>query len=173
MTTHPSPCDPWREPISLLAAGCLPPEEQAAVRGHINGCRACTVRFADLSAVCGSLDRSRPATTPAAAILRRWDAMAADGLPRPPARSTRSLAPALAAAIAASLLLAAWWLADHQPTPPAAESPSRIHLAIHDLAHAETDAAFDELLRRHYGTAPFGASGSTSRSRDLMKEFLQ
>ena len=173
MTTHPSPCDSWREPISLLAAGCLPPEEQAAVRGHINGCRACTVRFADLSAVCGSLGRSRPATTPAAGILRRWDAMAADGLPRPPARSTRSLAPALAASIAASLLVGAWWMTDRQATPPPAERRPLIRHAIHELARAETDADFDEALRRRYGSATFGASTSQSRPRDLMKEFLQ
>jgi anti-sigma factor RsiW len=173
MNAQPSSCDALHEPISLLAAGCLPPEEQAAVRGHLDGCQACAARFAELTAMCGSLARSRPATAPAEVILRRWDALAADGLPRPPARSTRSLAPALAAAIAASLLLAAWWMADHRATPPLAKSPSRIHLAIHELAHADTDAEFDEALRRHYGSATFGATGSTSRPRDLMKEFLQ
>jgi hypothetical protein len=128
MNARPSPCHALHEPISLLAAGCLPPEEQAAV---------------------------------------------ADGLPRPPARSTRPLALPFAAAIAAALLVAAWWMADQQATPPPAESPSRIHLAIHELAHADTDAEFDEALRRHYGSAMFGASGPTSRARDLMKEFLE
>ena len=39
MTTQPSPCDALHEPLSLLAAGCLPPEEQAVVRGHLDGCR--------------------------------------------------------------------------------------------------------------------------------------
>jgi anti-sigma factor RsiW len=173
MNARPSPCHALHEPISLLAAGCLPPEEQAAVRSHLDGCRACAARFAALAAMCDSLDRSRPATASAAAILRRWDALAADGLPRPPARSTRPLALPFAAAIAAALLVAAWWMADQQATPPPAESPSRIHLAIHELAHADTDAEFDEALRRHYGSAMFGASGPTSRARDLMKEFLE
>jgi len=91
----------------------------------------------------------------------------------PLAQSTRSLAPALAAAITASLLIGVWWMTDRQTTPPPAESPSRIQLAIHELAHADTDAEFDEALRRHYGSAMLSASGSRSRSRDLMKECVQ
>lgn len=97
MNAQPSSCDALHEPISLLAAGCLPPEEAAAVRGHLAGCPNCAARFAELSAVCGSLERSR--------------------------------APAY--------------------------------------------ADFDAALRRHHGTATFGASTSQSRPRDLMKEFLQ
>jgi hypothetical protein len=173
MNARPSSCETLHEPISLLAAGCLPPEEQAAVRGHLDVCPACAARFAELAAMCGSLARSRPATAPAARILRRWDALATDGQPRPLARSTRSLAIPLAAAIAASLLVAAWWMADHQATPPLAESPPPIRLAINELVHADTDSEFDKSLRRHYGTAAFGASGSQSRPRELMRECLQ
>lgn len=173
MNTQPLSCDALHEPISLLAAGCLPPEEAAVVRGHLAGCRDCAARFADLSAVCGSLERSRPQAAPAAAMLHRWDALATGGLPRPPARSTRALALPLAVAIAASLLIAAWWTTDRQAPPPPAERPPWIRHAIHEVARAETDADFDEALRRHYGSATFGASSSTSRPRDLMKEFLQ
>jgi len=71
MNDQPSSCDALHEPISLLAAGCLPLEEQAAVRSHLAGCRACAAQFTELTAMCGSLERSRPAPAPAAAILGR------------------------------------------------------------------------------------------------------
>lgn len=173
MNAQPSSCDTLYESISLLAAGCLPPEEAAAVRGHLAGCPDCAARFAELSAVCGGLERSRAPAAPTAAMLRRWDALATGGLHRPPARSTRSLAPALAAAIAASLLIGVWWMTDRQANPPPTKRWPLIRHVIHELARAETDADFDEALRRHHGSATFGASTSQSRPRDLMKEFLQ
>lgn len=177
MNAQPSSCDALHEPISLLAAGCLPPEEAAAVRGHLAGCPDCAARFAELWAVCGSLERSRAPAAPTAAMLRRWDALATGGLHRPPAQSTRSLALPLAlplaAAITASLFVGAWWMTDRQATRPPAERRPLIRHAIHELARAENDADFDAALRRHHGTATFGASTSQSRPRDLMKEFLQ
>lgn len=171
MTTHPSPCDPWREPISLLAAGCLPPEEQAAVRGHLDGCRACTIRFADLSAVCASLDRSRPAAAPA--FHERLDSLPIKALPRATHNRTHSLAFPLAAVAAASLLVAAWWMTDRHELPEPADPLPRPHLLAYELACAETDAAFDELLRRHHGSTTLEQYGSKFCPRDLLKEFSE
>lgn len=171
MTNHPSPCDPWREPISMLAAGCLPASEQAAVRGHLEGCRACAERFAELSAVCASLDRSRPAV--ATAFHERLHSLPITALPRATQHRTRSLAFPLAAAVAASLLVAAWWMTDRRAATLPVERLPRPHLAAYELACAETDAAFDELLRHHYGSATFEPYGSQSRPRDLLKEFSQ
>lgn len=88
-------------------------------------------------------------------------------------RCARLVALPLAVAIAASLLIGAWWMTDRQATPPPAQRPPLIRHAIHELARAETDADFDEAMRRRYGSAAFGASTSQSRPRDLMKEFLQ
>lgn len=48
MTDHLSNCERWQEPISLLAAECLPAEEEAGVRQHLAGGAACAGRFADL-----------------------------------------------------------------------------------------------------------------------------
>jgi hypothetical protein len=47
MNDQPSSCEALYESISLLAAGCLPLEEQAAVRSHLAGCRACAASRAD------------------------------------------------------------------------------------------------------------------------------
>jgi len=171
MTTHPSPCDPWREPISLLAAGCLPAAEQAAVRGHLEACRACAERFAELSAVCASLYRSRPAVAPA--FHERLHSLPIKDLPRATQNHTRALAFPLAAAVAASLLVAAWWMTDRQELPGPVERLPRPRLAAYELACAETDAAFDELLRRHHGSATFEPNGPQSRPRDLLKEFSE
>jgi len=171
MTTLPSHCDPWREPISLLAAGCLPAAEQAVVRGHLEGCRACAERFAELSAVCASLDRSRPAV--AAAFHERLHSLPITALPRAMPNRTRSLAFPLAGVVAASLLVAAWWMTDRQGLPGPVDPLSRPHLLAYELACAETDAAFDELLRRHHGSTTFEQYGSQSCPRDLLKEFSE
>jgi hypothetical protein len=171
MNTHPSPCDPWHEPISLLAAGCLPAAEQAAVRGHLKGCRACAERFAELSAVCASLDRSRPAV--AAAFHERLHSLPITALPRAMPNRTRSLAFPLAGVVAASLLVAAWWMTDRQELPGPVDPLPRPHLLAYQLACAETDAAFDELLRRHHGSTTFEQYGSQSCPRDLLKEFSE
>lgn len=171
MTTHPSPCDPWREPISVLAAGCLPAAEQAAVRGHLEGCRACAERFAELSAVCASLDRSRPAVAPAS--HERLHSLPIKALPLATHNRSRSLAFPLAAVVVASLLVAAWWMTDRQELPGPVDPPPRPHLPAYALACAESDAAFDELLRRHYGSTTLEQYGSQSRPRDLLKEFFE
>lgn len=171
MTTHPSPCDPWREPISLLAAGCLPASEQAAVRGHLEGCRACAERCAELSAVCASLERSRPAVAPA--FHERLHSLPIKALPLATQHRTRLLAFPLAAVVAASLLVAAWWMTDRQELPGPVDPLPRPHFLAYELACAETDAAFDELLRRHYGSTTLEQYGSKSCPRDLLKEFSE
>ena len=116
MTDHFSNCERWQEPISLLAAGCLPAEEEAGVRRHLAHCAACAARLAELTAVCTSLSRSRPsAAVHTAAICERWNEAAEGVLPRRPVRRTPSLVFWLSAALAASLLIAAVWLVQRQP----------------------------------------------------------
>lgn len=129
MTDHLSNCERWQEPISLLAAGCLRAEEEAGVRRHLDDCAACTARFAELTAVCTSLSRSRPsAAAHTAALCERWNAAAEGVLPRRPVRRTASLVFWLGGALAASLVIAAVWLATRQPggSPP---SPPEPHVA--------------------------------------------
>ena len=66
------PCEPWAEPISLAAAGCLSPDEEREVRRHIETCSDCRERFRQLTELCGALVEARlPADGAAAAIVER------------------------------------------------------------------------------------------------------
>jgi anti-sigma factor RsiW len=126
MTDPFATCERWDEPISLLAAGCLPAEEEADVRQHLAHCAACAARAAELTAVCASLSRSRPsAAVHTAAVCERWNAAAEGVLPRRPVRHTPSLGFWLSGALAASLLIAAVWLVHRQPggSPPGPQEP--------------------------------------------------
>ncbi len=116
-------CEPWHEAISLLAAGCLPADEETGVRQHLAGCAACAARFAELTAVCVTLSRSRPsAMVHAAAIRSRWSEAADSATTRRPAPSVTWRVFWLSGALAASLLIAVLWLANRQlggsPTIP-------------------------------------------------------
>lgn len=174
MLPQPAFCDALHESISLLAAGCLPPEDEAAIRAHLLGCQACAQRLSQFSAVCDRLSRGRPAATPTAEILHRWDALTKASLPEATFQRTRSLGLRLAAAIAVSLLVGAWWMSGSRAPPPPVEPVPPPLLVASELARAETDADFDEVLRHHYGAARFRASsGTRSRSHELLKEFLQ
>jgi outer membrane lipoprotein-sorting protein len=48
-------CELWAEPISLLAAGCLAPDEEQDVRRHFEACPDCRERFGQLTQLCGAL----------------------------------------------------------------------------------------------------------------------
>ena len=66
------PCQEWAEPISLAAAGCLPPDDEQEVRRHIETCSDCRERFRELAQLCGALSEIRPqATIAQAAIVER------------------------------------------------------------------------------------------------------
>jgi len=174
MLPQPASCDALHESISLLAAGCLSAEAEAAIRTHLVGCQACAQRLSEFSAVCDRLSRGRPAATPTAEILRRWDAGTNTSLPEATFQRTRSLGLRLAAVIAASLLVGAWWMSGSRAPPPPVEPVPPLLLVASELAHAETDADFDEVLHHHYGSARFRASSATrSSSHELLKEFLQ
>jgi hypothetical protein len=111
-----SNCEPWHEAISLLAAGCLPADEETDVRLHLAGCAACAARFAELTAVCVTLSRSRPAAmVHAAAIRSRWSEAADRVTTRRPAPSVPWRVFWLSGALAVSLLIAVLWLAHRQP----------------------------------------------------------
>jgi hypothetical protein len=116
MNEPPPNCEPWHEAISLLAAGCLPASEETGVRQHLAGCAACAAQFAELTAVCVTLSRSRPsATDHAVAIRSRWSTAADRVTPRRPVPSVPWRVFWLSAALAVSLLTAVLWLAQRQP----------------------------------------------------------
>jgi hypothetical protein len=77
------PCEPWTERISLAAAGCLPPDEEQTVRGHIEVCPACRKRFRQLTELCGALGQLRsPVGDEEMAVVERAMAAVAAGKPQ-------------------------------------------------------------------------------------------
>ena len=74
------PCEHWAEPISLAAAGCLPPAEELAVRRHIETCADCREQFRQLTELCCALVEAPLATDSAEAALveRIMSAVTAD-----------------------------------------------------------------------------------------------
>ena len=65
-------CRPWAEPISLLAAGCLSPDEEQNVRQHIDSCSRCRKRFHQLTELCGAIvDAQLPAERAETTIAQR------------------------------------------------------------------------------------------------------
>ena len=65
MNELPHPCEKWAEPISMAAAGCLSPDEEREIRGHIETCSDCRERFRQLSELCGVLAELRLPTNSA------------------------------------------------------------------------------------------------------------
>jgi hypothetical protein len=86
-------CELWAEPISLMAAGCLSPDDERDVRLHIETCSDCRERFRQLGELCGTLAAARlPADDEeAAAVERILLAVASDEsrgpADRPPAKA--------------------------------------------------------------------------------------
>lgn len=131
MTVDRIDCEPWQEPISLLAAGGLPAEEEGRVRQHLAACSACAARHAELVSVCASLSRGRPpAADHAAALVAHWNEEAARPQRRGAMRRTSPLAFWMGGA-AAALLIAVVWLGSRpgaatpapRPTPVAIDGP--------------------------------------------------
>ncbi len=128
MTEEISNCERWQEPISLLAAGCLPAEEEFGVRQHLANCAACETRLTELASVCTSLRRNRPsAVIPIAAISERWNDAAEGVPPRHSVQRIPTLGFWLSGTLAASLLIAAVWLTQRQPGG-AASDPREPHI---------------------------------------------
>jgi hypothetical protein len=69
MNELPHPCEKWAEPISMAAAGCLSPDEEREIRGHIETCSDCRERFRHLSELCGVLAELRLPTNSAEMIV--------------------------------------------------------------------------------------------------------
>lgn len=85
------PCERWAEPISLAAAGCLPPDEQEEVRRHVETCAACRERFRQLAALCGALAELRaPAESTEATILAQVMSAVAPTTSRQPIAGTQT-----------------------------------------------------------------------------------
>jgi outer membrane lipoprotein-sorting protein len=74
------PCESWAEPISLAAAGCLSPDEQQAVRRHLETCSDCRERLEQLTRLCGVLAKAQLSTvgTEAAIVERVMSAVASE-----------------------------------------------------------------------------------------------
>jgi len=73
-------CELWAEPISLLAAGCLSPDEEREVRRHIETCPDCRERFGQLTELCGTLAEAHlPANIPEAEIVERVKSAVSSG----------------------------------------------------------------------------------------------
>jgi hypothetical protein len=185
MCDKPSDCQCWHEPISLLAAGCLPSDEQAEIRRHLAGCPACSARFRALTELCAGLRRAAPPVgAHVEAIRQRWADPAAFASPRPAAVGVSARMVWISGALAASLVAAVVWLAMRQspvlpharqepgiahsgergkpagrpnpervPSPRPAAAPPTLH--AYELALAQSDEAFESLLRRHSETIVF------------------
>lgn len=161
MTASMTNCDRCRESISLLAAGCLPTEEEAGVRQHLQTCAVCATRFAELTTLCTSLSRGRPpAAVSITAIGDRWAVTVEGATPHRP--QLRRASPILwgSGALAVSLLITAVWLTQPQRMPPVERSSAgwlRSQPTLRDYARAlnDSDDAFDGLLERHAASVEF------------------
>jgi anti-sigma factor RsiW len=72
MNELPHPCEKWAEPISMAAAGCLSPDEEREIRGHIETCSDCRERFRQLSELCGVLAELRlPSNSAETTVVQR------------------------------------------------------------------------------------------------------
>lgn len=60
MNDHVPICESWEEAVSLLAAGCLAPDEEREARQHLAACPECRERFEQLVCVCRGLPAARP-----------------------------------------------------------------------------------------------------------------
>jgi len=82
-------CELWAEPISLLAAGCLAPDEERDVRRHFETCPDCRKRFGQLTQLCGALAEAQLSVNVAenALVERVMSAVAAEGSRRPVVRT--------------------------------------------------------------------------------------
>lgn len=74
------PCERWAEPISLAAAGCLSPDEDKAVREHLETCPDCREQFRQLTELCRVLTESPSGVDgkEASAVERILSAITAD-----------------------------------------------------------------------------------------------
>ncbi len=85
------PCEPWAEPISLAAAGCLSPDEEREIRRHIETCSDCRERFRQLTQLCGALAEAQlPVNVAEIAIVERVMSAVASEESRRPLVRTRS-----------------------------------------------------------------------------------
>jgi outer membrane lipoprotein-sorting protein len=78
-------CELWAEPISLLVAGCLSPDEEREVRRHIETCPDCRERSGQLTRLCGALlEAQLPVNVAEDAIVERvMSAVASEESQRP------------------------------------------------------------------------------------------
>ena len=84
-------CGLWAEPISLLAAGCLAPDEERDVRRHFETCPDCRERFGQLTQLCGALAEAQlPVNVAEIAIVERVMSAVASEESRRPLVRTRS-----------------------------------------------------------------------------------
>ena len=60
MNEHLQTCQSLAEAVSLLAAGCLTPDEEIEAQQHLATCSACRERFKQLDSVCIGLHAARP-----------------------------------------------------------------------------------------------------------------
>lgn len=127
-----TPCETWIEPLSLLAADCLPPDEAEGVRLHAASCPACGERLRELQLLSDSLFAARPqVAAPTAAILGRLEEQLAgeamDSRALPPVRSDAERAAWIAwgtALVAAVIFLGFAWITRLPPgEPPLGKQP--------------------------------------------------
>lgn len=159
MTTSQPNCEPWDEPVSLLAAGCFSADEERDVRRHLETCTSCRERFGQLASLCRQIEAAQPVNAlPEAAIvaqaMREIDC--AHARPRGWLAGRRAIAAGLA--VAASVLLMLAWQGlfspdRHRPRlvegprlPERVPSPQPPTLLAYERAFAESDEAFDQLL---------------------------
>lgn len=113
MNDHLPTCEAWSESIGLLAAGCLTSSEEREVRQHLAGCNACRETFSQLVAVCEGLRVVGSTSVPADLDIASRALAEIESDTNVCTQTVWQLSPSLwkvmAAALAASVLIAVVW----------------------------------------------------------------
>jgi putative zinc finger protein len=141
----------WRERVSLLAAGALPPAEEPAVRAHLDGCAPCRADLEGAAALLAALARDPVRTAevpvPVEHLLRRVHARLDAPPPAAGFRWSFALAGLAAAALAVAVVPRLLVRAPVASPPAAAEVASEAGAPDELVARMERRVSRDQAAR--------------------------